>query len=77
MVDTKTPENLQTYVRKSYEDLLSIIKRYPFYPLPKIALVLKKGSEVSPLLKHVALTVYDRQRLDEHVKNRAFFLKGK
>lgn len=77
MVENKTPENLLNYVQKSEEDLQTIIKRYPFFTMPKIALLLKRGSEDSSLLKHVALTSYDRLKLEEHIKNRSFFLKEK
>lgn len=77
MVDYKTPENLKNYVRKSEEELLSVIRRFPFYTMPKMALLLKRGHKDSAFSKHVSLTSYDKQWLEEHLKNRAFFFKEK
>lgn len=68
------PENLKKYTQRSDEDLVAIIKRYPFYQLPKIALLIKKGKEDQGLLNHVALTVTDRKKLVAYIESRADFL---
>jgi hypothetical protein len=77
MVENKAPECLTKYTAQSEEELNAIIKRFPFFTMPKMALLIKRGTEDHALLNHVALTSYDRTKLEEHVKNREFFLKEK
>lgn len=76
-VKYKASENIKKYSRMKEKDLIDIIRKYPFFVLPKIALLLKKGDEDKDLLNHVALTVYDRSKLQEYVEHSDFFPKGK
>jgi dephospho-CoA kinase len=72
-----TPDNLKKYTDQTEEELVSLMQRYPFYNLPKIALLLKKGTENKGFLKHVAITAYDRVRLEAILKRRPDFQKEK
>lgn len=77
VADNTLLDNLKKYTSKSEDELMSIIRKYPYYAMPKMALLIQRGTEDKSLLNHVALTSYDRVRLEEHIKNRDFFLKEK
>lgn len=68
------PENLKKYTSLSEDELTAKMRKYPFYTLPKIALLIKRGIEDKSLLAHVALTAYDRGILEKHIAARADFL---
>ncbi len=73
--NNKTPESIKKYIKFSDEDLKSLIAKYPFFNIPKIALLIKNHETIDPkVLHHIALTSYDRKQLQEYLKNAAFFL---
>lgn len=73
--NTKLPDSLAKYTALTEQQLMDKIKKYPFFSLPKIALLLIKGGDISSLLQQVALSSYDRKKVQYYFENKEELLK--
>ena len=69
------PASIAKYTSLTEEQLVQKIKSAPYYSLPKIALLLKKTGDVSSLLQQVALSSYDRKKVQFYYENKDTLLK--
>lgn len=75
VTNAKLPESLAKYIALTEQELLEKIRRNPFFTLPKIALLLKKEGDISSILQQVALSSYDRKKVQFYYENKDSLLK--